>query len=207
MAEKRPPAPPSETVRAVVTVALGLYFVGLALCVVGNSASGGSALVRTIHARLFSPWMTPPWLNVGHDTRLTHGLPEDADHWIEVRGLDDTADPVALPSQTMRGERAARWRRLARAIAVAEADPDREALLPAAVGAGAAASHNAGDVSLRVMRHLPADRSEVVVGRADVSGRHEQAYAARVRIVDGDVQLIATTPRNELAPLVKEPQP
>jgi DNA polymerase elongation subunit (family B) len=40
---------------------------------------------------------------------------------------------------------------------------------------------------------------------ADVAGRDEQAYAARVRFIDGDVQLIGSTPREELAPLVKEP--
>jgi len=208
MADHSPPPPPSETVRAGVTVALGLYLVGLLLCVVGNSAAGSSALVRTIHGKLFSPWLTLPWLDLGYDTRLTHAAPEDGDHWFEIRRLDDpTASTVVLPGPTMRGERAARWRRLARATAVSQADPDREALLPAAVGAGAFGPWTTRDLSLAVMRHVPPDRGDVLAGNADVAGRDEEAYAARVRLVDGEVQLIKATPPVELAPLVKEPAP
>ena len=51
------------------------------------------------------------------------------------------------------------------------------------------------------------DRRDVLDGLVDVAGRDEQAYAARVRLVDGEVQLITSTPREELAPLVKEPAP
>jgi hypothetical protein len=208
MADHTPPPPPSETVRAGLTVALGLYLVGLLLCVAGNSASGGSALVRTIQGKLFSPWMTLPWLDLGYDTRLTHAAPEDGDHWFEIRRLDaPAAKTIALPGPTMRGERAARWRRLARATAVSEADPDREALLPAAVGAGAFGPWSTRDLSLAVMRHLPPDRGDVLAGEDDVAGRDDEAYAARVRLVDGEVQLIKATPPVELAPLVKEPAP
>jgi hypothetical protein len=208
MADHTPPPPPSETVRAGLTVALGLYLVGLLLCVAGNSASGRSALIRTIHGKLFSPWMTPPWLDLGYDTRLTHAAPEDGDHWFEIRRLDAPATKaIVLPGPTMRGERAARWRRLARATAVSEADPDREALLPAAVGAGAFAPWNTRDLSLAVIRHLPPDRGDVLAGQADVSGRDDEAYAARVRRVNGEVQLIKSTPSVELAPLLKEPVP
>ncbi len=207
MADHTPPPPPSETARAVLTVALGLYLVGLALCVAGHSSSGSSALVRTIHGRLFAPWMTLPWLDLGYDTRLTHAAPEDGDHSFELRRLDAPAasETVVLPGPTMRGERAARWRRLARATAVSEANPDREALLPAAVGAGAFGPWSTSDVSLSVIRHLPPDRSDVLSGQADVAGRRDRAYAARVRNVGGEVQLITSTLRNELAPLVKEP--
>jgi len=208
MADHTPPPPPLETVRAGLTVALGLYLVGLLLCVAGNSASGGSALVRTIHGKLFSPWMTPAWLDLGYDTRLTHAAPEDGDHWFEIRRLDaPAAETIVLPGPTFRGERAARWRRLARATAVNEADPDRESLLPAAVGAGAFVPWNSHDLSLAVMRHLPPDRGDVLVGQADVVGRDEEAYAARVRLVDGEVQLIEATAPVELAPLVKDPAP
>lgn len=207
--EKTPPPPLSDAVRGGLTVALALYLLGLALCVAGNSGSGSSALVRTVKSKLFSPWMTPPWLDLGYDTRLTHGLAVDGDHRFEIRRLDAPTAPeaVILPGPGMHGERAARWRRLARATAVSEADPEREALLPAAVGAGAFASWDTNDVSLRVMRHLPPDRRDVIDGLADIAGRDEEASAVRVRLVDGDVQLITSTPREELAPLVKEPVP
>jgi len=204
-----PPSSPSEAVRAGITVALGLYLVGLGLCVAGNSTSGGSALVRTVKAKLFSPWMTPLWLDFGYDTRLTHGLAEDGDHRFEIRRLDAPAssEPVVLPGPALRGERAARWRRLARATAVSERDPEREALVPTAVGQGVFMPWSTSDVSLRVLRHLPPDRRDVLDGLADVAGRHEQAYAGRVRLVDGEVQLITSTPREELAPLLEEPGP
>jgi len=209
MSQHTPPTSPSETVRAGITVALGVYLVGLALCVAGNSASGSSALVRTIHGRLFAPWMTLPWLDLGYDTRLTHAGVDDGDHRFEFQRLDDPGATgwIVLPGPTMHGERAARWRRLARATAVNEADPDREALLPAAVGAGTFGPWRTGDVSLRVMRHLPSDRGDVLAGRSDVAGSRDRAYAARVRLVDGEIQLIASTPRDELAPLVPEPKP
>ena len=206
MPGKTPPPPLSDAVRAGLTVALALYLVGLVLCVAGNSASGGSALVRTIHGRLFSPWMTLPWLDLGYDTRLTHAAPEDGDHWFEIRRLDDpnATETFALPGPTMRGERAARWRRLARSAAVSEADPDREALLPAAVGGGTFGPWKTHDVALRVMRHLPPDRGDVLAGQAERAGRRAEAYAARVRLVAGELQLIASTPRNELAPLSQD---
>ena len=100
--------------------------------------------MRAIHTRLFSPWMTPPWLDLGYDTKLTYGLPDDADHRIEVRrqGAPATARPLVLPADGMLGERARRWRRLARAAVIAEQDPDRESLLPAAIGAGLSRSES-----------------------------------------------------------------
>jgi hypothetical protein len=57
------------------------------------------------------------------------------------------------------------------------------------------------------MRHLQPDRGDVLAGQADVAGRDDEAYAARVRRVNGEVQLIKATPPVELAPLVKEPAP
>jgi hypothetical protein len=201
-------APASETVRAAVTVVLGIYFVGLALCVAGNSASGSSALVRAIHTRLFSPWMTPPWLDLGYDTKLTYGLPDDADHRIEVRrqGASATARPLVLPADGIRGERARRWRRLARAAVIAEQDPDRESLLPAAIGAGLFDDVGGEDLSLRIVREVRPDRAEVATAGTG-QPRSEQAYAARVRRVDGELQLIKNEPKEELAPVIREPTP
>ncbi|MFN5757816.1 MAG: hypothetical protein ACK54F_04095 [Planctomycetia bacterium] len=200
--------PPAETVRAAVTVMLGLYFVGLALAVSGNSASGASALVRTIHTRLFSPWMTPPWLDLGYETKLTYGLPDDADHRIEVRRQRSpaTARPLVLPADGMWGERARRWRRLARAAVIAEQDPDREALLPAAIGAGLFDDVGGDDLAIRILRDVRPDRAEVAAA-GETPLRSEQAYAARVRRVDGELQLIKNEPQEELAPVIREPAP
>ena len=208
LTEQSVAAPASETVRAAVTAMLGLYFVGLALCVAGNSASGSSALVRTVKSRLFSPWMTPPWLDLGYDTKLTYGLPDDADHRIEVRrqGTPPTARPLVLPAAEMRGERARRWRRLARAAVIAEQDPDREALLPAAIGAGLFDDIGGDDLALRILRDVRPDRVEVATA-GQRPPRFEQAYAARVRRVDGELQLIKNEPQEELAPVVREPMP
>jgi hypothetical protein len=106
----------------------------------------------------------------------------------------------------MRGERARRWRRLARAAVIAEQDPDREALLPAAMGAGLFDDVGGEDLSLRILREVRPERAEVATVGAG-QPRFEQAYAARVRRVDGELQLIKNEPKEELAPVVREPMP
>lgn len=203
------PGMPAETVRAAVTVLLGVYFVGLALCVAGNSASGPSTLVRTIKSKLFSPWMVPLWLDLGYDTKLTHGLPDDADHRFEVRSRDAAATlkPLVLPTAEMWGERGRRWQRLARATATAERDPDREGLLPAAVAAGLFDDLGTEDLSVRVLRQVRPERFEAAAAGSVPPARFEQAYAARVRRVEGELQLLKSEPREELAPLVREAAP
>jgi len=200
---------PTETVRAAVTVMLGVYFFGLALCVAGNSASGPSALVRTIKSKLFSPWMVPPWLDLGYDAKLTHGLPDDADHRLEVRRQDAAAaiKPLTLPTAEMWGERGRRWRRLARATVTAEQDPDREGLLPAAIAAGLFDDLGTEDVSIRVLRQVRPERLEAAATGTVPPARFEQAYAARVRRVAGELQLFKSEAREELAPLVREAAP
>ena len=198
MADPRstPSTVPSDAIRAAVTVALGVYLVGLLLTVLGNSSSGSSALVRTIKGRLFSPWLVPAWLDLGFEQHLTHGVPEDADHTVEIRRFGATrneTDVIRLPGDA-HGERAARWRRLARAIATGGAgDP---AVLAAAVGRGAFADLDAQDVTVRVLRRPLPERD----GPPD-DGTSRQVYAARVRLVDGELQLIGNEARGELAPL------
>ena len=113
----------SDRLRAAVTVALGVYLIGLVLALLGNGSSGASALVRTIKSRLYAPWLVPAWLDLGHDHHLTYGMPEDADHTLEVRATGDhKATPLRLPGR-LTGERAARWRRLAAAGAPASEPP------------------------------------------------------------------------------------
>ena len=201
MSDPRPtspdPSPPSETVCAAVTVALGIYLVGLVLSMLGNTVSGGSPLVTTIKSRLFAPWMVPMWLDLGFDYRLTYGLGEDADHLIEVRpfGAPQATPIIRLPAGHA-GEQARRWRRLARAVVAAADDPDREALLPTAIGLGLMDDIEHDDVVVRVMRQpLPE--------RTGITAPPEQASAARVRLVDGEPQLIRQEPRGEVAPVVR----
>ena len=195
-----PPTRPSgETWRSIVSVLLVTYLVGLALCVAGNTASGSSAVVRAVKGRLFAIWMVPAWLDLGFDNRLTYGLPEDGDHAIELRphGRRD-AEPILLPAPGG-GERAARWRRLARAIAEA-VDEDAAAGLAAAVARSQFVALDADDVDVRVLRWpLPEypDTAE--------PGPPERVYAARVRLIDGDLQLIKAEARGEVAPLLRRP--
>jgi hypothetical protein len=190
-----PRNPPSETTRAVVTAAVAFYLFGLVLTLVGNTTSGSSALVRTLKSRLFSPWLAPAWLDLGFDHRLTWGLPEDGDHVLEVRAA---ARPAARRwPDGLRGERAARWRRLARAVAVDGVEGDAAGTLAAAVGAGGFDVVGDDDVTVRVLQHpLPE--------RGGPAGAIEQAFTARVRRVGGEVQLIRAEDRGAVAPLVRE---
>ena len=188
--------PLSDTAQAATSVALAAYLLGLVLSIAGNSVSGSSALVRTIKGRLFSPWMAPAWLDLGFDHPLTYGMPEDADHMLDVR-RSAGGDAVRLPGLRT-GERAARWRRLARRIAAAVAE-DAAAPLAAGVGRGGFASLEADDVVVRVLRTPLAERSSPPAPPRLVS-----AYAARVREVGGEVQLIelgGVAKRGELAPV------
>ena len=187
--------PLSERTRAVVSVALAVYLLGLLLTIVGNTGSGSSAVVRTIKGRLFAPWMVPPWLDLGFDYRLTYGMDDDADHSLEVRrqGAPNAA-AVRLPGR-LTGERAARWRRLARAMAAVD-DADRDGLLTAAVGRGMFDELGAEDLIVSIVRTPLADRDGPP--RSPTT-----AYSARIRLVGGDVQLIRSEDRSELAPLVR----
>ena len=203
MTDPRPappePSPPSETVCAAVTVAVGVYLVGLVLSMLGNTISGGSPLVTTIKNRLFAPWMVPAWLDLGFDYRLTYGLEEDADHVIEVRPFAGSraATVIQLPaSQT--GEQARRWRRLARSVVTLADDSDRESLLPTAIATGLMTEAGSDDVLVRIVRQpLPE--------RTGSPAAPQQAFAARVRLVDGEPQLIRQEPRGEVAPVVRPP--
>jgi len=186
----------SEAVRAAVTGAILLCLVGIVLGIAGNSDSGSSALVRTVKGRLFSPWLTPPWLDLGFDYRLTYGSPEDSDHALEVRRHgDDRGAGVNLPG-ILTGERAARWRRLARSIGADVDDADRDGLLAAAVGRGTFDELGSQDVLVRVTRTPPTDRGGPPPAAAT-------AYAARVRMAAGELQLLRQEARGEVAPLVR----
>lgn len=188
---------PSEAVRAGVTVGIVALLLGIVLAIATNSLSGSSALLGTVKSRLFSPWLVPAWLDLGWDYRLTYGLAEDADHEIEIAGRGSESAAVSLPADRG-GERAARWRRLARTIAVGGLDGDGS-VVAAGVGRGGFALTGTTDVDVRVVRIPQPDRDAVV--EAEV----EQAYAARVRRAGDDIQLIRDEPRGELAPLVRPP--
>lgn len=194
-ATDRPGNQPTEPVRAVVTVALAFYLVGLVLAIATNSLSGASPLLGTVKSRIFSPLLVPAWLDLGYDYRITYGLAEDADHEVELRGRDSTRPPLLLPGRAT-GERGARWRRLARTIAVGGLDEDG-GIVAAGVARGGFAVVGADDLDLRVVRRSQPERG--VVATADA----EEAYAARVRRVGDDVQLIRDEPPGELAPLLR----
>ena len=191
----------SDGLQAAATVAISLMLVGLGLAIATNSLSGSSALLGTIKSRLFSPLLAAAWLDLGFDTRLTYGLPDDADHELEVTSRDSPEpEPLSFPG-VRRGEQAARWRRLARAIAMGEADGDGS-VVAAGVGRGGFDDLGVEDVVVRVLRQpLPAR-----TGSAD-TGVAEQVYDARVRLVGGELQLIKDEAKSELAPLVKPPTP
>lgn len=194
-ATDRPRDLPTEPVRGLVTVALALYLTGLGLAIATNSLSGASSLLGTVKSRIFSPLLVPAWLDLGYDYRVTYGLDEDADHELEVGEWAADRPPLRLPD-SHGGERASRWRRLARTIAVGGVDEDG-GVVAAGVARGGFARVRADDLELRVVRRLQPGR-EAAVG-ADVA----EAYAARVRRVGGDVQLIRDEPAGELAPLVR----
>lgn len=203
MPTARPPEPRqlSETTLAAASAAIAVYLVGLVLSIMGNSVSGSSPLVRTIKGRLFSPWMAPAWLDLGFDHPFTYGRPEDADHLFDVRpnrSVGSSATTLRLPGDRW-GERAARWRRLARRNALAAVE-DAAAPLAAGVGSGAFGPLKADDVVVRILRRPMGQRADAPTRPVLL-----EAYAARVRRVDGEIQLIelgGADRESELAPVL-----
>jgi hypothetical protein len=74
------------------------------------------------------------------------------------------------------------------------------------MGAGLFDDVGGEDLSLRILREVRPERAEIATAGAG-QPRFEQAYAARVRRVDGELQLIKNEPKEELAPVVREPMP
>lgn len=177
-----------------MTVALAFYLAGLVLAIATNSLSGASSLAGTVKSRIFSPLLVPAWLDLGYDYRITYGLEEDADHEIELWDRSSDRPPLLLPG-SLAGERAARWRRLARTIAVGGLDDDG-GIVAGGVARGGFGSLGAEDLDLRVFRRPQPDRAAAPAADA------EEAYVARVRRVGDDVQLIRDEPPAALAPLV-----
>lgn len=188
-----------ETGRFVATFLLIAVLAGLFLSIAVGSSSGSSALGRVLHGRLFAPWMTPLWLDPGHDTRLTYGLPEDGDHFLEIVPAPSQAGrAVRVPAEGDRSGRAARWRRLARAAALAEEEGlDRAGILSTSIGAGLLGRVAGDDVIVRFRRRLPSDPA-----LGDNEPRLETVHEGRVRRVDGEIQWIPLPPAEEVAPLV-----
>jgi hypothetical protein len=194
---------PAELAQAAASVAIAVYLIGLALAIAGNSVSGSSALVRTIKAKLFAPWMQPAWLDLGFDHPLTYGGPEDADHTLEVRTRGGTPTVLSFPGERS-GEQAARWRRLARVIAVASVDGNVPPLI-AGVGEGSFVDAAAEDVTVRILRRPLPERTA-----PSADARHRQPYAARVRRIAGEIQVIelgGAAKQPELAPVLRSPKP
>lgn len=190
-------APASDAVRGAVTLALAAYFLGLLLSIAANSASGASALVNALHGRLFSPWMVPPWLDLGFDYGLTRGLPDDADHRLVITRRGAATPALEFPAAGMTGQRAARWRRLARAVAVDDADPSGTSVLATGMAEG-------------LFSRVGADDLEVVVSRAPFPERGtadrpapEKVCSLRLRRGPAGLQLIRTSDPEELAPLLR----
>lgn len=177
-----------------MTVALAVYLLGLVLTIMANSTSGSSALVRTLVDRLFAPWMVPAWLDLGFDYRLTHGAPTDGTHELEIGPWDGPAQAARRFPGPRGGEQGERWRRFARAVATAD-DDDRAGLLATAAARGMFAELAARDLAVRVRRVPPREPGAP-------EPPEEQVYAARVRLVGDEVQLIRDEPREQLAPLV-----
>jgi hypothetical protein len=189
--------------QAAASLALAVYLIGLVLAIAGNSVSGSSALVRTVKGRLFSPWMQPAWLDLGFDHPFTYGLPDDADHTLEIYSRTGEGATMRFPDERT-GEQAARWRRLARTIAVA-AEEGGAPPLTAGIAVGSFADIGSEDVTVRVLRRPLPDRMDPA---SDT--RPRQPHAARVRRVAGEIQVIeqgGAAKEAEMAPLLREPTP
>lgn len=188
--------------RGFISVALVVYLFGVVLTVAGNSGSGSSAIVRTIKARLFSPWMVPLWLDLGFDERLTYGQPDDAEHTLEVAAWpgDGSRNAVRFPDGAATGLRAVRWRTLAGWLEPGRVDEDLTGLLQTAVATALFDDLAADDVRVRSLRVRMPERATFPA--ASTAAEQEEASAARVRLIAGSVQLLPVESERDVAPVV-----
>ncbi len=198
---------PSEVFRGLVSIAICLYLLGFALTVAGNSASGSSALVRTVKTKMFSPWMVPLWLDIGFDYRLTYGQFNDADHLIEVRPWSgDSETRVQFPAAGSTSIAANRWRTFAAWLEPETVPEEFSGILPTALAESLFDEMQTEDLRVRSLRVAMPERANFSARDADDPPQLQQVSATRVRRVAGSIQMLPVEEQRDVAPL-STPQP
>ncbi len=186
-----------EIPRACATVFLAIYFTALGLTVACNTSSGSSLLLSVVKGKLFSFWLVPPWLDLGFDYPLAYGQQSDAAHYLELRehGKENW---IKLSGIDEDHSQSIRWQRLLRSVVASEEEAGREGLLPAGFSEAAFSLCESDDIVLRIFvqprpeRQLPLDNPAPIV-----------LYEARLRrLAGGDIQLIKSEHRREMAPVI-----
>jgi hypothetical protein len=186
-----------EIPRACATVFLAIYFTALGLTVACNTSSGSSLLLSVVKGKLFSFWLVPPWLDLGFDYPLAYGQQSDAAHYLELRehGKENW---IKLSGINENHSQSIRWQRLLRSVVASEEEAGREGLLPAGFSEAAFSLCESDDIVLRIFvqprpeRQLPLDNPAPIV-----------LYEARLRkLAGGDIQLIKSEHRREMAPVI-----
>lgn len=186
-----------EIPRACATVFLAIYFTALGLTVACNTSSGSSLLLSVVKGKLFSFWLVPPWLDLGFDYPLAYGQQSDAAHYLELRehGKENW---IKLSGIDEDHSQSIRWQRLLRSVVASEEEAGREGLLPAGFSEAAFSLCASDDIVLRIFvqprpeRQLPLDNPAPIV-----------LYEARLRrLAGGDIQLIKSEHRREMAPVI-----
>ena len=172
-----------EIPRACATVFLAIYFTGLSLTVACNTSSGSSLLLGVVKGKLFSFWLVPPWLDLGFDYFFTYGQQADADHYLEIRKHADESW-LRLSGPNANHRHSIRWQRLLRSVIASEEEAGREGLLAEGFSKAAFRICDSNDIDLRILAP-------------------SVLYEARVRKVSGgDIQLIKSESRQEMAPVI-----
>ena len=186
-----------EIPRACATVFLAIYFTALGLTVACNTSSGSSLLLSVVKGKLFSFWLVPPWLDLGFDYPLAYGQQSDAAHYLELRE-HGTETWIKLSGIDEDHSQSIRWQRLLRSVVASEEEAGREGLLPAGFSEAAFSLCESDDIVLRIFvqprpeRQLPLDNPAPIV-----------LYEARLRrLAGGDIQLIKSEHRREMAPVI-----
>ena len=186
-----------EIPRACATVFLAIYFTALGLTVACNTSSGSSLLLSVVKGKLFSFWLVPPWLDLGFDYPLAYGQQSDAAHYLELRE-HGTENWIKLSGIDEDHSQSIRWQRLLRSVVASEEEAGREGLLPAGFSEAAFSLCESDDIFLRIFvqprpeRQLPLDNPAPIV-----------LYEARLRrLAGGDIQLIKSEHRREMAPVI-----
>ncbi|MDA7938382.1 hypothetical protein N9B71_04875 [Pirellulales bacterium] len=188
-----------EISRALATLVLVIYFIGLGLSVACNTESGSSLLLGVVKEKLFSFWKVSPWLDLGFDHFFTYGQQTDATHYLELRMHGD-AGWITMSRPSVRTGESIRWQRLLHSAIASEEDLTREGILPAGFSEAAFAVCESDDIDLRILVLPRPERQAPINAPAPIV-----LYQARIRrIDDNDIQLIKSESRREMAPVVSQ---
>ena len=153
-------------------------------------------LPNDIRLLLFRPYLYLTWLDVGYQHHYVGRDEVDFQHSLEaeVTMAGGNTEKVRIEPDAASGLRRDRYEQLSHWLAYYVGDPNRESLLPAAVGGGVLKQLDAraADVTLRCTRHVPQSLDSFRASGAQPRQK-QLVYQGKIRLVGSQGRVIERT--------------